>query len=151
MAMMKTHLKRNNINSLRKFLRKFPDTGDMEILIPDLLGVLRGKKIQRNEFEKIFSDGFCLPGGIVLLDSLGNAVPEIKNWSAEDGDPDTNAVIVPNSIAPIPWSKKPSAQALFRLLDPEKNPFFADPRTILERAIKPLKRMTSKIVMAAEL
>ena len=65
MAMMKTHLKRNNINSLRKFLRKYPDTGDMEILIPDLLGVLRGKKIQRNEFEKIFSDGFCLPGGIV--------------------------------------------------------------------------------------
>lgn len=151
MAMMKTHLKRNNINSLRKFLRKYPDTGDMEILIPDLLGVLRGKKIQRNEFEKIFSDGFCLPGGIVLLDSLGNAVPEIKNWSAEDGDPDTNALIVPSSIAPIPWSKKPSAQALFRLLDPEKNPFFADPRTILERAIKPLKKMTSKIVMAAEL
>ena len=63
MAMMKTHLKRNNINSLRKFLRKYPDTGDMEILIPDLLGVLRGKKSKEMSLKKYSVTDFAYLGG----------------------------------------------------------------------------------------
>jgi len=37
---------------LRSFLKKYPDTGVMELLIADLPGVLRGKRIRRHEFEK---------------------------------------------------------------------------------------------------
>jgi glutamine synthetase len=135
---------------LRQFLRKFPDTGVMELLIATLPGALLGKQIRRKEFEKIFSDGFCLPGGTVLIDSIGNVVDGLP-WAAADGDPDVDARIVPGSLAPVSWAKRSSAQALFSLYTRDGEPFFADPRHVIERAAAPLLKMGLKIVMATEL
>jgi len=135
---------------LKRFLRKYPDTDVMELLIADLPGVLRGKRIRQHEFTKTFADGFCLPGGTVLIDSTGDVIEGIP-WSAEDGDPDINARVVPGSLAPVPWAKRPAAQALFRLYTRDNQPFFADPRQVLERATQPLRKMGLKIVMATEL
>src|SRR5690606_24397859 len=87
---------------LRAFLKNFPDTDVMELLITDLSGVQRSKRIRGSEFEKTFSKGFCIPGGAVLLDVLGNVVSGIS-FAADDGDPDVDARIVPGSLAPIPW------------------------------------------------
>ena len=135
---------------LRSFLKKYPGTDCMELLITDLPGVFRSKRIRGKEFAKVFNDGFCLPGGTVLLDTLGNTIPDMP-WSGHDGDPDIVAKIVAGSLAPVPWAKKPTAQALYRFYLPNGEPFFADPRTVLERAMKPLQKMKLKIVMAAEL
>ena len=135
---------------LKRFLRKHPDTDVMELLIADLPGVLRGKRIRRKEFAKTFSDGFCLPGGTVLIDSIGDVIDGIP-WSADDGDPDINARIVPGSLAPVPWAQRPAAQALYRFYTRNGEPFFADPRRVLERAAEPLQKMGLRIVMATEL
>lgn len=135
---------------LRKFLRKYPGTDVMELLIADLPGVLRGKRIRSKEFEKTFKDGFCLPGGTVLLDTLGDVISGIP-WSDADGDPDINAYIVPGSLAPVPWAQRPSAQALYHFHTRDGKPFFADPRHVLERAAEPIRKMGLKIVMATEL
>ncbi len=135
---------------LHAFLRKYADTEVMELLIADLAGVLRGKQLYRDEFAKIFKSGFCMPGGTVLLDTLGDVVPAIP-FSAADGDPDVNASVVPGSLARMPWTKKPGAQALFRFYGRDGAPFFADPRTVLERAAASIYKMGLKIVMAAEL
>jgi glutamine synthetase len=135
---------------LRRFLKDFPGTDVMELVIADLSGVLRGKRIRGNEFDKVWSHGFSIPGGAVLLDTLGNVVPGIR-FTADDGDPDVAAELVPGSLAPIPWARRPSAQAFFRLYARSGEPFFADPRHVLERAAAPLQAMKLKIVMAAEL
>ncbi len=135
---------------LRRFLKRYPGTNIMELLIADLPGVLRGKRIAGKEFAKTFKDGFCLPGGTVLIDTLGDVISGIP-WSAGDGDPDVNAFVVPGSLAPVPWAKKPSAQALYRLRTRDGQPFFADPRYVLERAASPIRKMGLKIVMATEL
>lgn len=135
---------------LKRFLRKHPETDVMELLIADLPGVLRGKRIRRKEFAKTFSDGFCLPGGTVLIDSIGDVIDGIP-WSADDGDPDINASIVPGSLSPVPWAQRPAAQALYRFYTRNGEPFFADPRRVLERAAEPLQKMGLRIVMATEL
>lgn len=135
---------------LNKFLKRYPKTDVMELLIADLPGVLRGKRIRKSEFAKIFKDGFCLPGGTVLIDTLGDVIDDIP-WSAGDGDPDIDATVVPGSLAPVPWAQKPSAQALFRFSTRDGKPFFADPRYVLERAAEPIRKMGLKIVMATEL
>ena len=103
---------KSNLAELHKFLKQYPDTQEMEIIIGDINGIIRGKRIRSNEFESIFRDGFSIPGSLVLLDTLGQTIPDIK-WSSDDGDPDTGAHIINGSLAPIPWSKKPSAQVLF--------------------------------------
>jgi len=135
---------------LSEYLRKHPDTECMELLIADLAGVLRSKRIRRPDFAKTFSQGFCLPGGAVLLDTTGDVVDGIP-WTAEDGDPDVDARVVPGSLVPIPWSERPNAQAMFRFFLRDGEPFFADPRNVLERAARPIYQMGLKIVMATEL
>lgn len=135
---------------LDAFLRRHPDTEMMELLIADLPGTLRGKRIQKDEFASIFAKGFCMPGGTVLLDTVGEVIPGIP-FQADDGDPDVNATVVPGTLAPIPWAKRPAAQALFRFHERSGEPFFADPRRVLERAAAPVYEMKLSIVMAVEL
>jgi glutamine synthetase len=137
-------------SELRTFLKHYPDTDVMELLIADLSGVLRSKRIRGSEFDKTFGHGFCIPGGAVLLDTLGNVVSGIR-FTADDGDPDVDARVVPGSLSTIPWAQRRSAQAMFRLYARTGEPFFADPRYVLERAAQPLLAMNLKIVMAAEL
>lgn len=141
---------KSNLDELHKYMKKFPDTQEMEIIIGDINGVIRGKRIRSNEFESIFRDGFSIPGSAVLLDTLGQTIPGIK-WSADDGDPDTGAHIIAGSLAPIPWAKKPSAQALFSYDKHNNKPFFAEPRGVLERTLLKIKEIVPKVVMAAEL
>ncbi|MDX1480165.1 MAG: glutamine synthetase family protein [Woeseiaceae bacterium] len=135
---------------LRRYLKRHPDTGLIELLIADVHGILRGKQIKRHEFEKTFEDGFAMPGGTLLLDAQGDVVEGI-GWSNEDGDPDLPASVVPGRLSPIPWAKKPSAQAMFRFTGFDGEPFVADPRSVLERAVKRFARRCPRIVMAAEL
>ena len=138
------------ISELSAFLKKYPDTEVMELLIADLAGMMRGKRVRRKEFEKTFVDGFCMPGGTVLLDSLGDVISGIP-WSDHDGDPDIDAKVVPGSLAPVPWAQRASAQAMFRFYSRDGARFFADPRYVLERAAEPVRKMGLKIIMAAEL
>jgi glutamine synthetase len=147
---MPEKMKKKNLSILNKFLKQYPKTEEMEILIADIHGVLRGKRIRSDEFKSIFRDGFTMPGGTVLLDILGDAVPGIS-WSGDDGDPDTDAEVIASSLAPVPWSKKPRAQTLFTFRDRKNKPFFAEPRNVLENIVKKVKNTAPKIVMAVEL
>ena len=141
---------RQSSSELKKFLNKRPKADAIDLLITDVTGVLRGKRVRRNELSSLYKDGFSFPGGTVLLDTLGDCVPGIQ-WTASDGDPDVNAAIVRGSLAPVPWSEKPAGQALFRLSTRDGKPFFADPRFVVERALRPLQKMGLKVVMACEL
>ena len=96
---------------LRPYLKRHPGTDAMELLITDVTGVFRGKRIRGNEFTKVFSDGFCLPGSAVLLNTLGDEIPGMAFGGGEDGDPDVQAKVVSGSLAPVPWAAKATAQA----------------------------------------
>ena len=137
-------------SELARFLKKYPKTTSMELLVPDMRGVLRGKRIRRSDFEKVAKNGFYFCAGAVLLDALGRTIPGMP-YTEHDGDPDLPAELVPGSIAPVPWSDKPTAQALFRIAAHDGAPFFADPRTVLETALAPFRRRRMRIVMATEL
>ncbi len=143
--------KKNNPlrTELRKLLRNQPDTQTMELLVPDILGILRGKRIRRSSFEKTCDEAFGFCGGTLLMSALGSVLPGMIG--DDDGDPDTPCRLVPGSIAPVPWANKPTAQALFRMYENNGQPYFADPRAVLERSIAPLKKMGLKIIMATEL
>lgn len=147
MAQRKTNPLRAELRSL---LRKYPDTATMELLIPDVAGALKGKRVEARDFEKNSENGFVFCGGLVLLNILGETVAGLPNTEV-DGDPDIPCRLVPGSLAPVPWSKRPMAQALFRMYNEDGTPFYSDPRHVLERALEPLYKMNLKIVMATEL
>jgi len=134
---------------LRKLLRDHPDTSAMELLVPDIVGILRSKRIRRQSFEKVCTEGFWFPKSAILMNAIGAFVPGMIGES--DGDADTLCTLVPGSLAPVPWSPRQSSQALFRFLELDGRPFFADSRAVLERALLPLKKMRLSVVLATEL
>ena len=134
---------------LRRLLRRYPDTASMDLLIPDVLGIFRGKRIRRSSFEKFVDEEFWFCAGTILMSALGDVLPGMIG--DVDGDPDTPCRLVPGSIAPVPWAGQPSAQAMFRMFEKSGEPFFADPRAVLERSVAPLNKMGLGIVMATEL
>ena len=141
---------KNSLRSeLRGLLKSYPDTAFMEILVPDVHGVLRGKRIRARDFEKYCDYPFPFCGGAVMLNVLGEVDEGLPGY--DDGDPDAMCRLVPGSLAPVPWSGRPMAQALFRMFENDGSPYFLDQRGIVERATAPLKKMGIKIVMATEL
>ena len=140
----------STVAELNKVQRKYGKFDALELLIPDLNGILKGKRIRPDDFAKVCKDGFPFCAGATLLTTLGETVSGIPFGEA-DGDPDAPANIVPGSLAPVPWATKPTGQALFRLSSDDGQPFFADPRAVLERALRPLQDMHLNPVMATEL
>ena len=135
---------------LQKFLENYPDTQQLELLQPDMLGILRGKRVGRGEFAKPFGDGLNFCGATVLLDAKGLTFDRIDN-GGRDGDPDAISTAVPGSLAPVPWAHVPTAQVLLAMNDSKGGPFFADPRQVLRHAMKPLQDMGLTAVAATEL
>lgn len=135
---------------LKAFLAKYPETQLLELLQPDMLGVLRGKRVIPDEFAKPFGDGVNFCGATVFLDSKGQTFASIDN-GGRDGDPDAIASAVPGSLAPVPWAQVPTAQVLMQMETAEGAPFFGDPRQVLRNAMRPLTEMGLTAVAATEL
>ena len=142
--------KQSLLSELRAVQKKHGDFESMDLLIPDLSGILKGKRIRRGEFEKCCKGGFVFCAGSTLLTTLGEVVSGVP-YGADDGDPDLPATLIPESIVPVPWSNKPMGQAFFRLVAEDGSDFFGDPRTVLENALKPLVKRGLKPVVATEL
>jgi glutamine synthetase len=135
---------------LTEFLARHADTALLEVLQPDMAGVLRGKRLVREDFGKPFGEGVNFCGATTLLDTKGQTFASIDN-GGRDGDPDVIAVAVPGSLAPVPWAEVPTAQVLLTMLGPDRDPHFSDPRHVLRRAARPLAELGLTPVVATEL
>ena len=90
------------VSELRAVQRKHGKFAALELLIPDLSGILRGKRIRPNDFEKYCKDGFVFCAGTNLFTNLGETVAGIP-FVESDGDPDLPAHMVAGDIGPGPW------------------------------------------------
>jgi glutamine synthetase len=135
---------------LEAFLAKHRDLRHLELLQPDMLGILRGKRVTPDEFAKPFGKGVNFCGATVLLDAKGQTFERITNGGA-DGDPDAIATAVPGSLAIVPWAQVPTAQVLMTLAHPNGDPWMTDPRQVLRHANQPLKDLGLTAVAATEL
>jgi glutamine synthetase len=142
--------KKSMLGELRAAERKHGQFESLDLLIPDLSGILRGKRVRRREFDKVTRDGFVFCAGATLLNSLGEVTSGVP-YGPDDGDPDLPARMIPGSIVPVPWAGKPMGQAFFRIDGEDGGPFFADPRTVLESALRPLAKRGIHPVVATEL
>jgi len=142
----------NNVSSseLDDFLQKYPETRFMDVFVPDLNGILRGKRIQAEEFSKVFGNGSNYVASTPLMNVLGD-ISESISYGNDDGDPDLKSIAVPGSLAPVPWATLPTAQCLLEIIELDGSPFFLDPRNVLRKALQPLTEMGLNPIMATEL
>ena len=135
---------------LEALLEQYPDTRFMELLAPDMVGVMRGKRIGAEDFSKPFAGGLNYCASAVAMDTKGSCF-QTAGYGWDDGDPDVRAIAVPGTLAPVPWASQPTAQVILTLQDLEGKPYFMDPREVLSRTVKILNDSGLYPVMATEL
>ena len=135
---------------LDRYLEQHPDTRFLEPLMPDINGILRGKRVGAEDFGKAFGSGLNFCGASTLMDTHGNTFESIP-YGANDGDPDIMAVAVPGTLAPVPWAQAPTGQFLLKGVNLDGSPYPWDPRTILRNAMQPLYDLGLHPILATEL
>lgn len=145
-----SELPENTLHELSTYLEAHPETRFMELLAPDMVGVLRGKRIDSDDFHKPFGNGVNYCASSVVLDTKG-ACFENAGYGWDDGDPDVRGLAVPGTLVPVPWATLPTAQVMLSLDNLDGTPYFMDPRQVLKRTLQPLYDMGLHPVMATEL
>lgn len=135
---------------LDRYLQRHPRTRFLEPLMPDINGILRGKRLGTGDFDKAFTNGLNFCAAATLMDSQGNALNSIP-YGVNDGDPDAMALAVPGSLVPVPWAKTPTGQFLLEMVELDGSPYPWDPRNVLRQATQPLYDLGLQPVLATEL
>jgi glutamine synthetase len=121
-----------------RFLAKHPEIQGLDILIPDLAGILRGKRLTRDSLAKLYSEGIRMPGGVFALEATGDSVVE-SGLIWDEGEQDRICRAVPGTLVPMPWSERPLGQALATMTDHDGAPFYGDSRAILQGVLDRFK------------
>ena len=65
---------RTQNKELSLFLETHPQLETLELLVPDMNGIIRGKRLDVSEAEHLFSKGINFLAATHLLDSSGNVI-----------------------------------------------------------------------------
>ncbi|MGI9293201.1 MAG: glutamine synthetase family protein [Pseudomonadales bacterium] len=137
-------------SELETFLQRHPDIKMLEVLMPDMNGILRGKRIPRDEARALFAGNVKCCASVPLCNSAGEIIDDIVIGTI-DGDPDALIFPVINTLAPIPWLTSATAQVLVSCANLDGSPSGFDPRNILRRVLGFLHELGLKPVVATEL
>lgn len=140
---------RASTKELQSFLKKHPDTHIVETLLPDINGILRGKRIDRDELQTLFDGGLKTCASTAFLNSRGETSLDIGIGTL-DGDPDVMVYPVANTLNPVPWHDEPVAQVFGSLYDFDDTPYFLDSRYVLHRICEKLADMGLHATVATE-
>ncbi len=135
---------------LEAFLTQYPDTTMLEVLLPDINGILRCKRIPAVEFQAFFNSGSKGPASTVLVNCRGE-FPDELDIGNSDGDPDKLIRPISGTLAPISWLKSETAQILASFQELDQSAGMFDCRNVLIKTLERLDEMGLKAIVATEL
>ncbi|MBV7299505.1 glutamine synthetase family protein [Enterovibrio paralichthyis] len=133
-----------------EFLSKHPGIEYVDLLIIDMNGIVRGKRIEKNKLAAAYDHGIGMPLSIFGMDITGTSVEE-TGLGIEIGESDAFCYPVGGTLSMQPWQQRPIAQVLLQMYEDETTPFFADPRMVLNRIVRKLKEKGLTAVSAFEI
>ena len=134
----------------RAWLARHPQVRAVDLLLPDLMGIPRGKRVSVHELEGIHRDGLLLPASMFALDVLGGTV-QATGLGFDEGDADRVCLPVPGSLACVPWLGGEVAQMQVAMYEHDRTPFYGDPRHALQRVAARFLDQGLRPVVAVEL
>jgi len=126
-------------------------TGEVEVLIPDLNGVIRGKVFPAQKFLQSERDGSLrIPSSIYLLTVTGEYADDADEALAIQ-DPDVVLRPDPQTICVAPGYKTPTAFVFADAYHTSGQPYDIAPRHVLKRVVRLYEDEGLKPVVAPEL
>ena len=122
----------SNLEEFKSFINKHKKIKYLDVILGDLSGIIRGKRIPISDADKIFKSGVQFCYSTFLLDTSGYC-PDAEGRGFADGDPDANYYPVKNTLSIIPWHKDNIAQVLITIQDESRYSSIVDPRNVLAK------------------
>jgi glutamine synthetase len=135
---------------LSTFLASHPDVRFIDLLLHDIHGVDRGKRLDVDSARGTFANGLLLPGSMFALDVPGGTV-QATGLGFDEGDADRPCRPIPGTLWPVPWLDHGVAQAQVTMHERDGRPFAGDPRHALARVLEKFKAAGLAPVVAIEL
>lgn len=133
----------------RDFLEQNPDINSIDLMIGDINGVIRGKRIPRASLLQIYEEGVCLPASLFALDINGNTIEE-TGLGLDQGEGDRVCFPVVGTLSRTPWQSRPCAQVLMSMYENNGEPFVYDPRHVLQKVLDRFSELELTPVIAVE-
>jgi len=131
-------------------VRAHPDLQYVDGVLPDMLGILRGKRLPIADAARLFENGMQIPRTLYLMDAHGEMTNPFGRGFG-DGDPDGTAWPIPGTISQV-WGEGPKrAQMLMTLRDGQGVAEASEPRAALERVVQKFHEAKLTPVAALEL
>ena len=134
---------------VEQYLERHPLTQHVDILLTDLNGSFRGKRIPVSALKRL-EKGCYFPSSVFAMDILGNVVEEAGLGQAL-GEPDNVCMPIPGTLVPSAADPEHIGQLLLTMLDEEGTPFDVEPRNVLNNVWQALRRRGLFPVVAVEL
>jgi glutamine synthetase len=122
-------------NEFEALLRAHPDLQCVDAVLPDMHGLLRGKRLPVADAARLFESGMQIPLTLYLMDSHGEMTNPFGRGFG-DGDPDGTAWPIPGTIAPVWGEGAKRAQMLMTLRNGQGEAEPSEPRAALERMVQ---------------
>jgi len=136
------------LSPVRRFLEEHSDTEIIEAVLTDLNGIYRGKWLPADGVDKVLSGKFKMPLTAVACDIWGR---DIRALCRQTGDGDGLCEALENTIRPLPWLERPTAQLFLQLNTEDGAPWEYDPRVVLRNVSSRFSDLGLTPVCAPEL
>ena len=138
-----------SMDTAELFINHHPEIRHVEVLVPDINGILRGKRLPVDQLSKLYNGELMIPRATVLLDTFGGASDKIE-FGFQDGDPDRPMRAIENTLVPVPWQESPAAQVFAEITD-DNGLWFCNPTEVLRRCQQSFSKLGLTPVIAFEL
>lgn len=122
----------------------------LDVLIVDLQGNFRGKRLPGSQVDKALEGAVRLPLSTQLLDIWGDDVDHITQQGLSQGDPDGACMPHLATLKEIPW-RPGELQVVSSIHQTDGTPYFADSRAMLHSLDQKLAQRGLTAVVAVEL
>ncbi len=125
------------------------DFDSLDLLLVDVNGICRGKRVERDHVGKALCEGILLPQSVYGGNVRGDTV-DATNLGIRTGDQDFACLADRDTLRAMPWTES-GAQCLMEMVDSSGQPFAASPRHCLQRMTQQAQSLGLWPVVAVEL
>jgi len=136
--------------TLGNFFKSYSEIQNINIVLTDLNGIFRGKKIPLSQIDKIEKGNFRMPFSVLNLDIWGNDI-EKSRWVFDSGDADGKCFWTKRKPLILSIANTKSAILPVAMHYEDGKPFLGDPYHFLMKLENNLKNKKLKPIVGVEL